>query len=232
MRKLLREIALSSIALFTIFSTTLIFHLTQPFYINFAMGEKYFNQGKYNTSLAFLLPAIKVKPLEPKTLQYIVIAYDKLKLPQESFKYMQTLEKTGIQDLSVRNWLADMYYKNSDFQKAGEIYRSILLSKNDPIVKRKLIETVTWMGNYDQAEVMLNQMQKNYPKDYNSMELLADIYSWNNKYDKSITFYRQVVSADSNNLNATLKLADSLRFSGNNKDAIKYYRSFIEKSQK
>ena len=138
MGKTIRESVLSLIALAVIFGTTAVFHLTQSFCVNFSRGEKFMKDGRYMMSLSYLLSAASANPQKSEVFKDLAIVYNKLGRKEDSLRTLQSLEKTGMKDVKLKQWLADAYYGNSSFNAAERLYRQVLTKKNSPVVKRKL----------------------------------------------------------------------------------------------
>ena len=231
MCKTIRESSLALIALTVIFATTFVFHFAQSFYIDYAKGEKSFNQGRYMTSLSHFISAADAQPQNPQVLKYLAIVYDKLGRKDDTLKTLQALETIETKDLALEKWLADAYYGKSNFTAAEKIYRKILKTENKPNTERKLAQVLTWQKKYDQAEDLLIKICNDNPNDYKDLELLADIYAWNNDYSRAIDIYNRIVLSNSKNQDVILKLADVLRYAGRDKEAIVLYKQYIEKAK-
>jgi len=216
-------------AVLVVVITSLIFHYTQNYYRNSALGKRYFNKGYYSKALPYLQAAYKSKPASFEVGQYLVWAYDRLGRKNEALGILEALSQTYPEDFGARRLLADLHYGVGDYTEAEKHYRHALVIKSNLTVQRKLAEVLAWQKKYNQSATILERLHNKNPRNYKITEFLADVYSWNGQYDKAIELYSKLLSSKNADKNIIMKLADVLRYAGRDEQAIELYDKYIQK---
>lgn len=208
--------------------TSLIFHYTQHYYRNSALGKRYFNKGYYSKALPYLQAAYKSKPASLEAGQYLVWTYDRLGRKNEALGTLEALSKTYPEDFEARRLLADLHYGVGDYTEAEKHYRHTLIIKSNLAVQRKLAEVLAWQKKYNQSATILEQLRNKNPQNGQITEFLADVYSWAGQYEKAIKLYNELLASKNSDKDVILKLADVLRYTGRDEEAIELYK-YIQK---
>ena len=224
------NLAIVATGLLVIVATTFVFHCTQYYYKNYSYGAMCFNKGKYKEALPHLVRAVEADPNSIEAVQYLALVYDRLGENANALKTLQHLMEMTPENLATKKWLAGAYFRLDDYANAEIYYRQLLLVKEDSFIQRKLADTLIGQRNYSQAIPILIYLVQQNPREYELIELLADVYSWEGKYGEAINLYRDLISstAGPNKARIIVKLADIMRYTGRNEEAIKLYSQSLK----
>lgn len=181
-------------------------------------------QKKYDAAVDIL----DALPKDPKTIELRALVYDGLGRDEDVLQQLEQLEQLKQQTPEMMVWMAALYYKFGNFEKAETIYRKALEQEQNPEVQIKLAEVMTWQKKYAPAIHILESL----PEDSRTMEFLADIYSWNKDYDKAVILYKKLLSEPNSGDDVELKLADVLRAAKKDQEAVTYYQQYLQKHGK
>ncbi len=224
----IRKLVLSLVTIAIIAGTTAIFQSTQSFYKDFAQGERYFRYRKYSKALPYFVSAYNLNPTSPEVLAYLLWTYQNLGMKKETGIILAALYKSDPENIAVLEQLADVYYSQSGFAQAEDMYRKILEIKDSFSVRRKLAEVVVWQKKYKEAVPLLEELMKEKPDDYKLIEFYADVSSWAKEYEKAISAYRELLSSGHGSRGTVLKLAEVLRFAGKDEEAVSVYDEYLK----
>ncbi len=223
-RKLI--LALAVIAIISI--TTAIFYSTQPFYIAYTGGLRYFSRGEYSRAADEFSRARALKPRDTKILRALIQASRQLGRQDESCRLLQSLSDLIPGDNAVREELADAYYTAGDYPRAESQYRLLDAAAGNIGRRRKLAEVIAWQGRYQEALPLLEAVCAQQPGEAGTQELLADLYSWMKRYDDAVAIYTRILPGARDRKALRAKLADALRFAGRDEEAVAVYRDILK----
>ncbi|MBN1457058.1 MAG: tetratricopeptide repeat protein [Sedimentisphaerales bacterium] len=231
-RDIVRRLFIVGFALLIVGATTLVFHQTQSFFKNSVRGIRYYSNGDYEQTAIYLEAARKQQPDNMQILQYLTWSYDKLGKDKELLATLDIMSKKNPDDLETKKWLADTYYGLNDYANAQHYYEQIFKVEKDPQVLRKLALVTAYQKKYSLAAPMLSELISQDPKDFELIELLADIFSWSGNFEDSERLYRRLLArtdeVKANKQKISLKLADTLRYAGKDKEAVIYYTQVMK----
>ena len=104
-------------------------------------------QEKYDDALALL----DTLPEDAKTIELYAIAYDGLGRDQDVLAQLEKLEDIDYKTSEITIWMAALYYKFNDFEKAEALYQKALAERKSPDLEKKLAEIFTWQKKYSLA---------------------------------------------------------------------------------
>ena len=211
--------------------TSLVFQLTQSFYMSFITGEKYYEKGSYATALPHFLAAYQRDPRSMRAAGYLLWTYERLGMRKKANRMLEKIWKENPDDLKVVEQLADGLHTLSDYRKAEELYRLVLKKEENPRVSRKLAEVLIAQEKYPEAITLLRQFVAAHPKDLGAKEHLADVLSWAKQYNESIALYREIIPLDPENTEVILKTAETLRYAQRDQEAVYFYKMYLEQEE-
>ena len=224
-----RKIILPLATLAVIVCTSLVFQLTQNFYMDLIVGEKYYKDGQYDKALPYFLEAYSGAPQNIKAAVYLLWTYQRLGLKEESNELLKEIWQYNPQDTKIMIQLADGLYGISNYSGAEELYRAALRIQGSANVKRKLAEVLVPQKKYGEAIVLFNELALENPEDLELKEYLADIYSWNGNYNEAVELYKKIYELSPAKDPALLKkTADVLKWSKRNEEAAVYYKKYLQ----
>lgn len=224
-----RKQILAAATLIIIGGTSLMFQLTQNFYMSFITGERYYKTGKYGDALPYFLAAYSRDPRSMKAAGYVLWTYQRLGMKEKANEMLEKLLEQNPNDLRIVEQLADGLYDLHDYKKAAELYEFALKREKTVRVKQKLAEVLAAQGKYPEAIALVQEMAVANTKDMKLQEYLADLFSWAKKYNESIALYKEIIGVDPKNTRVIFKLSNVLRYAHRDKEAIVYYKMYLER---
>lgn len=83
-------------------------------------------------------------------------------------------------------------------------------------------------GNLDQTKILLNNILKIHPKNFDALHLMGVVLGIKNQHKDALTYLTQAVKINPNNNYVNFNLAKALSESGNDLEAIKYHEVAIK----
>lgn len=219
-----RKFALSCLTLSVIGVTSFVFHATQSYSKNLAMGQRLFEQGEYRRALSRLTEALQTKPSDTNVRTYLAAIYDQLGQRKQVLQELEALAELDHNNLDVLLWLADLYAEFNEFEKAQTYYVKYLIREKTPDVQMKLAQVLAWQDKLDQAVFVLERL----PETQDNLAFLADVYTWNQQYEQAAGIYRTLLDLVQTEPDMILKLADVLRYARRDKEAVVQYKKYLK----
>ena len=224
-----RKVILALATLAIICGTSFVFQITQNFYKEFIVGEKYYQSGQYSKALPYFIEAHNREPKNIRAAGYLLWTYQRLGLKEEANDILRKILQDDPDNVKVVEQLADGLHGISDYPGAERLYKLVLKHEETQSVKRKLAGVLASQKKYPQAIVIMVELVAERPGDLEFKEYLADLYSWDGKYNEAIDLYKEVYESDPKNKPHLLKkTADVLRWAKRNDEAVVIYRQYLQ----
>ena len=147
---------------------------------------------------------------------------------------------TGIQFISAQNIYENRdvdrlvergikYERENNIHEAIKIYRQVLtLDDKNFLALIRLAKLLSWTENMDEALIILERLEKEYPDNSETYFRKAQILSWKKRYDESISYYKKYLEMEKGDLDGIMGLGRVYFWSKKYKKAIEYFNRAIE----
>ena len=123
------------------------------------------------------------------------------------------------------------YERDNNIHEAIKVYRQVLeLDNKNFLALIRLAKLLSWTDNMDEALIILDRLEKDYPENTEIYFRKAQILSWKKRYDESISYYKKFLSMEEGDLDGIMGLGRVYFWSKNYKKAIEYFNLAIEKN--
>ena len=121
--------------------------------------------------------------------------------------------------------------RDNNIHEAVKIYRQVLeIDGKNFLALIRLAKLLSWTENMDEALVILDRLEKDYPENTETYFRKAQVLSWKKRYDESISYYKKFLSMEEGDLDGIMGLGRVYFWSKNYKQAIEYFNLAIEKN--
>ena len=123
------------------------------------------------------------------------------------------------------------YERDNNIQEAIKTYRQVLeLDEKNFLALIRLAKLLSWTDSMDEALVILDRLEKDYPENTETYFRKAQVLSWKKRYEESISYYKRFLSKEEGDLDGIMGLGRVYFWSKNYKKAIEYFNMAIEKN--
>ncbi|HEY3386218.1 MAG TPA: tetratricopeptide repeat protein, partial [Saprospiraceae bacterium] len=122
--------------------------------------------------------------------------------------------------------LADQYYLEGEYQKAGDLYLKLhetAKKNNNYIYFNKYIDCLLALREYEQAEKEILEQMKAQPDNYSMLVTLGNVQERTGNYDKAQASYRQAIEKLPARLDAITSLGNAFLSQAKYDEAIETY---------
>ena len=122
--------------------------------------------------------------------------------------------------------LADQYYLEGEYQKAGDLYLKLhetAKQNNNFIYFNKYIECLLALHEYEQAEKAIQEQMKAQPDDFSMLVTLGNVQERNGNYDAAQASYRQAIDKLPPRMDAITRLGNAFLSQAKYDEAIETY---------
>ena len=121
------------------------------------------------------------------------------------------------------------YERENNLHEAVKIYRQIIqLDETNFLANIRLAKLLSWTENTEEAMIILDRLEKNYPENSETYFRKAQILSWKKEYDKSISYYNKFLEMENDDLDGLMGLGRVYFWAGKYNKAIEYFNKTIE----
>jgi tetratricopeptide (TPR) repeat protein len=171
------------------------------------LGKLSESKQQLNEAAAYFTKATEVAPKRPNGWLLLAATLFRQNKISDSYKTLQSLEKTPSNQASAEVRLADFYLKSKDFLGARKWYLKRLARKPDEINTRlSLTDVLLQLKQFDSAAKHLEEVTQ-AEENTKALITLASIETRNKNYKKADGLYRRAIKADPKNVIAYNNLA-------------------------
>ncbi len=121
------------------------------------------------------------------------------------------------------------YERDNNIYEAIKIYRQVLtLDDKNFLALIRLAKLLSWTENIDEAMIILERLEKEYPDNSETYFRKAQVLSWKKRYDESISYYKKYLEMEEGDLDGIMGLGRVYFWSKKYKKAIEYFNKAIE----
>lgn len=156
----------------------------------YLLGLAYYNKGEIKLAEGALRKALE---LEPSNRDYIVIMMNiliDLKKYEEAVKYGQIILAKNNNDQDLIELLADAYLGKKNYYQAIVLYKSLGNPSDRCLIN--IAQAYSFLGEYKQAESILEALVKKGSRNDKIYDLLAYVYEKMSELEKALSTYKKV----------------------------------------
>ena len=117
----------------------------------------------------------------------------------------------GAADDKINNRIGNIYFMIEEYEKAVKHYKAALDAMPDKVEYRiNLGRAYSKVGNYDEAQILLENALKTVKDDYDMLNDLADVKLHLDNYDSAVKIFKYILSKEPNNFVALYKLGKAM----------------------
>ena len=121
------------------------------------------------------------------------------------------------------------FERDNNLYEAIKVYRQVLeLDDKNFLALIRLAKLLSWTENMDEAMIILNRLEKEYPDNSETYFRKAQVLSWKKEYEESIRYYNRYLEKEEGDLDAVMGLGRVYFWSKKYRKAIEYFEKAIE----
>ena len=132
---------------------------------NFSLAEKYFSEGKFDSSIKEYKNILKNNPNFVQAIFNLAIAYEQSGEFDDAIKnYLKCLTISPKEKMFINN-LANVYFKKGELEKSlQQLKNSFLVDNSQLRVIEGITECLIKLNLRKKAEIFLNEIIKKFPE--------------------------------------------------------------------
>lgn len=199
----------------------------EDFVINNQLGSALTDAGKSKEAVTYLKKALLIKPQDFGTKVNLGLALFESTQYEEAIKILMEANRMRPDDRIAKMFLKVSRARQQEFARLEEIRRAAEREPRNLNLQMRIIETLGYTGQINEAEPYIQNVLRINPKDIEIYQRIGVVYITARKYDKASEIFRKSLEVKENP-GAYLNLADIYTKNGKINEAIAAYEKVLE----